>query len=189
MNRLPLTPAAHVMVNSGEIATATPAAQPRLLQRTRKLRFLAAEQQSCWPHCFTIGAHNNHWEIGMNVAVVLSRALSGVGKKTIYKSPGRMPSFASAAWPQGALNDCSGFVSWCLRFSESRKVDHPLYRRVNGGWFETTAIYQDGLESTGYFQKIDSPEPGALLVYPDYRDAGGATMGMWESWWKVQAKE
>lgn len=110
----------------------------------------------------------------MNSSVVLTRAMSGVGRKTIYSSPGKMPSFAAASWPQGASNDCSGFVSWCLRFSESRKVDHPLYKAVNGGWFETTAIHQDGLKSTGYFERIDSAVPGALLVYPDYRDSQGA---------------
>ena len=109
----------------------------------------------------------------MDVTTILTRALSGIGKDTIYSSPGKMPSFASNVWPQRAHNDCSGFVSWCLRFSESRKVDHPLYKRVNGGWFETTAIYRDGIESTGYFRQLDSGEPGALLVYPDYIGADG----------------
>jgi hypothetical protein len=109
----------------------------------------------------------------MDASVVLSRAFSGMGKKTVYKSPGKMPPFAAVSWPAAAQNDCSGFVSWCLRFSQSRKVDHPLYRRVNGGWFETTAIYQDGIESTGYFHRIDDARPGALLVYPDYGDTAG----------------
>lgn len=111
----------------------------------------------------------------MDVGTVLSRALSAPGKKTLYKSPGKMPSFASSTWPSGAQNDCSGFVSWCLRFSESRKVDHPLYQKANGGWFETTAIYRDGLESTGYFTKLEQARPGALLVYPDYVGTDGRT--------------
>ncbi len=104
----------------------------------------------------------------MNVSTALARAQSGLGKTTTYASPGKMPSFAANTWPQGAANDCSGFVSWVLRFSQSRKVDHPLYRKVNGGWFETTAIHRDGMEATGFFQRIDTAEPGALLVYPDY---------------------
>ena len=109
----------------------------------------------------------------MNVAVLLARARSGLGKKTVYSSPGKMPAFSASTWPVGAKNDCSGYVSWCLRFSESRKVDHPLYKKVNGGWFETTAIHRDGLEATGYFQRLDRAQPGALLVYPDYTDGSG----------------
>lgn len=109
----------------------------------------------------------------MNVSTILARALSGVSKGTVYASPGKMPSFSANAWPQGVKNDCSGFASWCLRFSESRKVDHPLYKSVNGGWFETTAIHRDGVESTGYFRQLESAEPGALLVYPDYIGSDG----------------
>jgi hypothetical protein len=106
----------------------------------------------------------------MQVSTVIDRALSALAKGTVYSSPGRMPSFSAHTWPHKAKNDCSGYVSWCLRFSESRKVDHSLYRRVNGGWFETTAIHRDGEESTGYFSKQARPMPGSLLVYPD---AGG----------------
>lgn len=77
----------------------------------------------------------------MDVNTLLTRAASGLGKKTKYKSPGRMPPFAASTWSANIEADCSGFVDWCLRFSQSRKVDHPLYKRVNGGWFETTAIH------------------------------------------------
>lgn len=109
----------------------------------------------------------------MDVRTLVARAMSGLGKKTKYASPGTMPAFAASEWPSGAANDCSGFVSWCLRFSESRKVDHPLYRMVNGGYFETTGIHADGLHTTGYFTAIADPVPGSLLVYPDYKDSAG----------------
>ena len=49
----------------------------------------------------------------------------------------------------------------------SRKVDHPLYRSVNGGWFETSALYEDGLRNTGFFSKVDIATPGCLVVFPD----------------------
>lgn len=109
----------------------------------------------------------------MDVSTVISRALSALGKGTEYKSPGSMPAFSAYAWPSKAKNDCSGFVSWCLRFSQNRKVQHPLYVSTNGGWFETTAIHRDGLSSTGYFTQIDSGQPGALLVYPDRKGHDG----------------
>lgn len=110
----------------------------------------------------------------MNVSTVVARATSGVGKSTAYASPGRMPSLDAATWPGKARTDCSGFVAWCLRMGVNRRVDHPFYRKVNGGWFETTAVHADGLASVGYFSKIDAARPGALLVYPDYIGADGA---------------
>lgn len=108
----------------------------------------------------------------MDVQTVIARARSGLGKKTKYESPGVTPNIAAATWPAtGAHNDCSGFVSWCLRMP--RQLDNPFYKRVNGGWFETSGIYADGLSSVGLFSKLDVPKPGALLVYPDYRGADG----------------
>lgn len=110
----------------------------------------------------------------MESSIAIRRAISGLGKKTVYSSPGRGPKFAAEAFPEGIKLDCSGFIYWCLRFAspvaESRMVDHPLYKKVNGGWFETTAIHRDGKESTGYFREIE-PVVGSLLVYPDYRGA------------------
>ena len=109
----------------------------------------------------------------MNASTLLARAMSGLNKGTVYVSPGKMPSFDAVAWPEHAENDCSGFVDWCLRFSADRKVDHPLYKRINGGWFETTAIYADGNASVGFFSQSSDGKPGSLLVYPDYVGANG----------------
>lgn len=109
----------------------------------------------------------------MKVSTVVTRAMSGLGKGTVYKSPGKMPSFEASVWPDKAQNDCSGFVDWCLRFSPNRKVDHPLYKRINGGWFETSAVHADGLSSVGFFTQIETAKPGAMLVYPDYLGRDG----------------
>lgn len=110
----------------------------------------------------------------MEISTVIARATSALSKQTKYESPGSMPSFDGSSWPSHAKCDCSGFVDWCLRLFPNRKVDHPLYRQVNGGWFETSAIYRDGLSSTGYFTKVANATPGALLVYPDYKGEDGA---------------
>lgn len=111
----------------------------------------------------------------MTVDTLIARALSAIGKKTVYKSPGIMPSFDASVWPDhGASTDCSGYIAWCLRFpGENRKVNHPLYDKVNSGWFETTAIHADGLSSTGFFTRLNLVKPGALLVYPDYKGSDG----------------
>ncbi|MFZ6750091.1 CHAP domain-containing protein [Undibacterium sp. Ren11W] len=109
----------------------------------------------------------------MNVSTVISRAMSGLAKTTAYKSPGKMPSFEASSWQENGACDCSGFVDWCLRFSPNRVVDHPLYKKINGGWFETTAIHADGLASVGYFSQLETAKPGAMLVYPDYIGSDG----------------
>jgi cell wall-associated NlpC family hydrolase len=108
----------------------------------------------------------------MKVDVLLARAESALGKPVEYDSPGITPPLDAATWPKTSTAiDCSGFVAWCLRLS--RKVDHPLYKRINGGWFETTAIHADGLKSVGFFTRIPKARPGAILVYPDYKDGNG----------------
>lgn len=112
----------------------------------------------------------------MDVQTVLARAASGLGKHTVYASPGNMPAFSATTLPGQGQLDCSGFVYWAIRFPstppQSRIVDHPLYKKINGGWFETTAIHADGLKDTGYFKQVE-PMVGAFLVYPDYRGSDG----------------
>lgn len=106
-------------------------------------------------------------------ATVVSRALSGVGSKTAYELENkRNPSLSAEQWPaSGMRTDCSSFVAWCLRMSS--KVAHPLYVKKNGGWFETSAVYEDGLQQTGYFSKVELAQPGSLLVYGDSKSGHG----------------
>lgn len=108
----------------------------------------------------------------MDIETLLNRAQSALAKSTTYKSPGSVPSLAASSWPtSGAATDCSGFVTWCLRIS--RQTDHPFYVRQNGGWFDTAAVYADGEASVGFFDKLDKPKPGSMLVYPDYVSGDG----------------
>jgi hypothetical protein len=109
----------------------------------------------------------------MDIETVIVRALSALDKGCKYESPGKMPSFDANTWPTGARCDCSGFVNWCFRLFPTRRVDHPLYHKVNGGWFETTGIHEDGMQTRGYFSRLIDPRPGALLVYPDHKGADG----------------
>lgn len=102
----------------------------------------------------------------MDTATLLARARSGLGKGTKYESPGTTPPLTANTWPAtGAKCDCSGFIAWCLRIS--RQVDHPKYRQINGGWFETTGVYADVKNSWGFFEELATPVVGAFVVYPD----------------------
>lgn len=102
----------------------------------------------------------------MQLSVLMTRARSALGKATRYKSPDTTPLLNAASWPaSGAKIDCSGFPAWCLRIS--RKVDHPKYEAINGGWFETTGIHADIANSWGFFEPLTVPKVGAFLVYPD----------------------
>ncbi|NOT87455.1 MAG: CHAP domain-containing protein [Lysobacter sp.] len=98
---------------------------------------------------------------------LVGRALSAVNSETVYTLQNKVnPKLAAERWPEsGMRTDCSSFVAWCLRISV--KVSHPLYVKVNGGWFETTAVYKDGIHQTGFFSAVEQARPGSLLVYGD----------------------
>jgi cell wall-associated NlpC family hydrolase len=101
----------------------------------------------------------------MKVDELLKRARSALGKKVKYRlgAGGIDPNSPTPASVDNAC-DCSGFVCWCLGIS--RKTDHPLYVRFNGGWINTDAIVHDANQPTGFFRKIDEPKVGCLVVFP-----------------------
>lgn len=88
-----------------------------------------------------------------------------LGLGTIYKL-GQGGFHPENTRPGDAENecDCSGFVCWCLGMS--RLSDIPFYKKTYGGYIYTNSIYADAQASTGIFTQIDSPKPGALIVYP-----------------------
>ncbi len=56
--------------------------------------------------------------------------------------------------------DCSGFVSWCM--ATSRQRDFGSHK-----WVSTSDIYRDCTGDQHLFEKVERPEPGCLVVYPD----------------------
>jgi hypothetical protein len=55
----------------------------------------------------------------------------------------------------------------------SRKTRVAFYVEENGGWIETTAVSKDVLASTEIFAPLDTPLPGCVVVYGDYKDSNG----------------
>ena len=103
--------------------------------------------------------------VNESVARVLERARQILGKKIKYDlgAGGMLPTMASPANLKNAC-DCSGFVSWC--FGMSRKTEHPLYVKFNGGWINTDAMVHDAKKQTGFFRQLSSPKVGCIVVFP-----------------------
>lgn len=98
-------------------------------------------------------------------ADLLARARSALGRKIAYElgKGGLKPAAASPADGAGEC-DCSGYVAWCLGMS--RMTEHPLYQAFNGGWINTDAIVHDARRPTGFFEQLNRPRVGCLIVYP-----------------------
>jgi hypothetical protein len=101
----------------------------------------------------------------VTVAELLERARSAIGKNIIYEF-GAGGMFPENPTPANFRNrcDCSGYVCWCL--GTSRKTNDAFYLEYNGGWINTDAMVYDANESAGFFEKIETPRVGALVVYP-----------------------
>jgi hypothetical protein len=68
--------------------------------------------------------------------------------------------------PSTVQCDCSGFVAWCLGVSR-KLVGNPYYANLNGGWFETSAVYRDARSPLGMVEEVSIPKPGDIIVWPD----------------------
>jgi hypothetical protein len=101
----------------------------------------------------------------MTVTELLRRARSAAGQRIKYKL-GSGGLLYTTPLPANISHecDCSGFVCWCLGIS--RKTDHPLYVRFNGGWINTDAMVHDGGQPTGFFARLAAPRVGCIVVYP-----------------------
>lgn len=101
----------------------------------------------------------------MTVDELLQRARAATKMPCTYKlgTGGFNPALPTPVQRGGC--DCTGFGAWLLWLP--RMVTHPLYVKLNGGWFETSAVWQDiSNYNTGYFTQC-VPMLGAVVVYPD----------------------
>lgn len=85
--------------------------------------------------------------------------LSWGGRDPRAAHPGQ-PCFGERVW----ASDCSGFASWCLGIS--RHLDaFPHW----GGSISTDSIWEAAEANDGWFQFVDAPQVGDLIVYPGHR--------------------
>jgi hypothetical protein len=100
----------------------------------------------------------------MQVEAVLARANAAVSQGIRYKlGRGGMNPGSPTPGSDGEC-DCSGFVAWCLGMS--RQTSDLFYVHFNGGWIETSAVWNDVGASTGIFDPA-TRRAGAVVVYPD----------------------
>jgi hypothetical protein len=98
---------------------------------------------------------------------IVARARKALGHRTQYKlGRGGVYGKSSAEWTSRS-SDCSGFVSWVMqvqRFAPWRK---------GVVWFETTNIWRDATGPQRWFEPLDEPEVGCMVVYPDRGNGQG----------------
>jgi len=103
----------------------------------------------------------------VTVNQLLAHARSACGLKIRYRLGGgnTNPQAPSPAGEDGSC-DCSAFVCWALRIRKYQP-DFSWLRNLNGGWMNTDGMWVDARnEPTGFFQKIQKPELGVIVVYP-----------------------
>jgi LysM repeat protein len=100
---------------------------------------------------------------------LINRARSAVGRGIIYRLPqtpgegaygGYDPAFHLPT--KDNFSDCSGFICWVLGISRVTKI--PFYKAL-GGYINTNAMVKDINSTTGIFEKLNTPEPGCIVVY------------------------
>lgn len=96
----------------------------------------------------------------MTLTARIERARSAIGHGIRYRL-GQGGWYPNDPLPtRNGLCDCSGFVSWVLELGRAPKM-------TRWWWLETTAIWKDVTGKQKVFQKIDKPEPGCIVVFPD----------------------
>lgn len=103
----------------------------------------------------------------MDSAAFIARARSMVGRQIVYKlgAGGMKPDAETPANGAGEC-DCSGFVSWGLGISRFVRGVPWYDAQHNGEWLNTDAIVRDAKSHYGFFDEIDKPEVGCLIVFP-----------------------
>jgi len=100
----------------------------------------------------------------MDVPTLLARARSALTAQVLYRlGEGGFHEHAPGPARNGRC-DCSGYVCWALGLS--RITRHPLYVAFNGGWINTDSVVHDAGRPTGYFERLEAPVPGCVVVYP-----------------------
>ena len=96
----------------------------------------------------------------MNASDFIARARKALGRRIPYNQENRAFDPRTEYPPQAGL-DCGTFVRWAA------EPDLSVNQSSEPAW-DTTSIVRDATHAQDFFERITFPEPGCLVVYPDY---------------------
>lgn len=110
---------------------------------------------------------------------LLARTRSQIGLKTKYLLGGGVfKANRHSCQDASGSCDCSAFACWALGVDKQGSYPYLVGpgQPVQPGnqWYGTDNIVNDAVHlAVGLFQKVDAPAPGALIVFPSQKAAGG----------------
>lgn len=109
-------------------------------------------------------------------AVERARAAAARPARYVLGAGGRDPRAASPLTKRNNVlgSDCVGFTSWALGHDRYQPETFELY----DGWINTDSLMLDARGARQWYEQIDVPEPGDVVVFPSiHRDGRRVRMG------------
>lgn len=108
----------------------------------------------------------------MNVQELTARARSQLGLATVYRlGGGKTTPWGNDCRDEERSCDCSAFATWVYKLPKFQASEIWYLLELNGGWLNTDGMWLDAQRPFGFFERLEAPLPGALIVYPAHRGA------------------
>lgn len=112
----------------------------------------------------------------MQVQDLIDRARSQLGQAARYRlGGGKTDPRGSTCLDEDRSADCSAFVTWCFRLPKYQAAEVWYLEDLNGGWLNTDGMWLDAHRPYGFFELLEAPLPGCLVVFPAHR---GGPLGL-----------
>lgn len=110
----------------------------------------------------------------MELSEALRRARGQLGLGAIYRLGGGSTNpRSSTCLDEGHGCDCSALVAWVLKLPKWQRDEIWYLDELNDGWLNTDGIWLDAHRRFGYFEKLEGPVPGCVVVYPGHKGRMG----------------
>jgi hypothetical protein len=106
-------------------------------------------------------------------AVARARRIASKPSTYVLGAGGRSPTASTPFTVRdGRLGaDCVGFTSWCLGHDRYQPKTFTTY----GGWINTDSLMMDARGPRDWYEPVERPEPGDVVVFPSLRKDGKMT--------------
>ncbi len=110
----------------------------------------------------------------MEVKDAIERARSQIEIGTKYRlGGGKTRPLGATCQDEDRGCDCSAFVCWALKLPKWQNDEVWYLDELNDGWLNTDGMWLDAKRSFGFFELIDFPLPGSIVVYPAHKSKMG----------------